>query len=179
MLGRVGYCLLALLLAGCSITATRPVQEMSDTAAAIRAAREVQADIRAPELFRQANEWFFRSRQEYKLKNFKEAANYAHRARRFAEEAEYEALNSGATRVTAPPDPFSETGTKNTEVKPAPMAPPPPVEIPVEAYEEQQRLKEKLELEKAKQPKGSTQIINVQPSTVPPPLSNPSPAPTP
>lgn len=97
-----------LLLAGCSILSTRPTQEMSDTAAAIRAAKEVQADTLAPEPFREAQEWFFKARHEYKFKNFKWAREYASKARAYAEQAEYEAIRGGAARSDASAaDPYS------------------------------------------------------------------------
>lgn len=80
---------------------------MSDTSAAIRAAHEVQAESYAPELLRQAKEWYQRARNEYKMKNFQEASEYAKRARTFAEQAEYEAIRSGGNRVHTPPDPAS------------------------------------------------------------------------
>jgi len=98
---------------GCSILATRPVQEMSDTAAAIKAAREVQADTLTPELFRQANEWYQLARREYKFKNFKLASQYAAQARDYAEQAEFEAIRGGVSRgdlegtATSHPDPSS------------------------------------------------------------------------
>ena len=85
-------------LAGCSLFVTRPVQEMSDTNAAIKAAKEVQADIKAPELYRQATEWFLRAKAEYKLKNFDYALEYAQTARHFAEEAEFEVIKNGGAR---------------------------------------------------------------------------------
>lgn len=72
---------------------------MADTSTAIRAAREVQADTLAPELFRIANEWFFRAKNQYKFKNFKLAKEYAEKARRYAEEAEFVAIQAGASRV--------------------------------------------------------------------------------
>jgi len=76
-----------LLLNACSLTETRPVQDMSDTVSALRAAREVQADVLAPELYRQANEWFFKAKHEYRIKNFADARAYASKARRFAEQS--------------------------------------------------------------------------------------------
>src|SRR5271170_1694147 len=89
----------------CALTATRPVQEMSDTTAALRAAKEVQADTLAPELYRQANEWFLKARREYKFKNFLFAQEYAGKARKFAEQAEFEAIKNGGNRTDiAPPD---------------------------------------------------------------------------
>ena len=164
---------------------------MSNTAAAIRAAREVQADTRAPELFRQSNEWFFKARQEYKLKNFKEARIYASKARRFAEEAEYEELNSGANRVSAPPDPLGNVGAEpaKEDTRPSkslPMEGVPKEEKPklqqgvfVESYEEQEAFKRKVELEKAAHPpapSNPTVIQNYQPGTV---LPTPIPKTTP
>lgn len=71
---------------------------MSDTAAAIRAAREVQADVLAPDLFRRANEIFFKAKREYKFKNFREAKLLANQSRKLAEQAEFDSIKSGATR---------------------------------------------------------------------------------
>jgi len=90
---------------GCALTETRPTQEMSDSSAALRAASEVQADTLAPEIYRQAREWHFKAKQEYKLKNFREAREFADRARYFAELAEFEAVRNGAKRDIAPMDP--------------------------------------------------------------------------
>ncbi|MGK5089104.1 DUF4398 domain-containing protein, partial [Bdellovibrionota bacterium FG-2] len=87
------------LTGSCSILTTRPVQEMSDTTAALRAAREVQADVLAPELYREASEWFFKARREYKFKNFNLAEEYAKNARELAEQAEFESLRAGANRT--------------------------------------------------------------------------------
>ena len=85
-------------LAGCSIAATRPVQEMSDAVAAMKAAREVQADSNAPEYFRLSEELYFKARQEYKLKNFSRAKKLAEQAREAAEKAEFLSIRAGATR---------------------------------------------------------------------------------
>lgn len=71
---------------------------MADTAAAIRAAREVHADELSPDLYRRANEFFFKAKREYKFKNFKEAKLLAEQARKLAEQAEFDAAKSGATR---------------------------------------------------------------------------------
>ena len=90
--------LLTLFLLSCAIVQTRPVQEMSDTAASIRAAREVQADTLSPELFRQANEFFFKAKNEYKIKNFLAAKQFAQKARYYAEKAEFESIRGGGTR---------------------------------------------------------------------------------
>jgi hypothetical protein len=92
------FAVLLMVFNQCALIATRPVQEMSYTAAAIRAAKEVQADTLAPELFRQSSEWFFKAKHEYKFKNFLLAKDYAKKARRFAEQAEFEALRNGGVR---------------------------------------------------------------------------------
>lgn len=112
---------IAVSWAGCSVFYTRPLQEMSDTAAAIRAAREVQADTLAPELYRESTEWFNRSKREYQFKNFKLAKDYADKARGFAEQAEFESIRSGGNR----------TEIKTTD--PFENAAPPPANTPTPA----------------------------------------------
>jgi hypothetical protein len=102
-----------------SLWATRPSQEFSDTAAAIKAAHEVSAETKAPELYRQSQEWFFRAKREYKFKNFGPARDYAKRARYYAEQAEFVAIKNGGT-----PDSKSATDPRD----PLPMPPPPPPE---------------------------------------------------
>lgn len=100
-------CLTGLL--GCAVLVSRPNQDMSDTAAALRAAREVQADTLFPELMTQATGAFFQAKQEYRLKNFSEALRHARKARRLAEEAEYLSLKKGGNRTTETlTDPFAE-----------------------------------------------------------------------
>jgi hypothetical protein len=83
---------------------------MSNTAAAIRAAKEVQADTLSPDYFRQANEWFFKAKNSYQIKEFKIADEQANKARHFAEMAEFDALQNGGNRSDPaneppPPDP--------------------------------------------------------------------------
>lgn len=125
--------ILACFLTACAVAATRPVQEMSDTGAALKAAKEVSADTLAPELYRQANEWFAKARNEYKLKNFKQAKDYADRSRRFAEQAEFESIKNGGNRQEVPNDPLSPpppvTPTAPATASPT-DAPPPPPELP-------------------------------------------------
>lgn len=78
---------------------------MSDASAALKAAREAQAEVLAPELYRQANDWWFKARQEYKFKQFSYAEEYAEKARLYAEQAEYSSIQQGATRQDlGPPD---------------------------------------------------------------------------
>lgn len=110
------FCL-ACLGTACSLMYTRPVQEMSDTSAAIRAAKDVQADVLAPELYREAKEWFFKARSAYQMKDFELALDYARRSRRLAEQAEFEVLRNGGKQV----DSSSDTGPAS-----APPDNPPP-----------------------------------------------------
>lgn len=82
----------------CSVLTTRPSQLMSDALSALRAAKEVQADTLSPELYRQANEWYLRGKQDYKFKNFYLAEKSLLKVKWFAEKAEYEALKNGGDR---------------------------------------------------------------------------------
>jgi hypothetical protein len=112
----------------CSLTATRPTQEMSYASAALRSAKEVQADNLAPEMYRQANEWFFKARKEYRLRSFKIAKEYADKARSLAEQAEFESINNGGNRDDAAiKDPMSDIG-KGEEPYPYPTPQPVPAE---------------------------------------------------
>jgi hypothetical protein len=168
----------------CSLMATRPVQDMSDTAAAIRAAREVQADTLSPELFRQATEWFFRARKEYKFKNFDDAKEFALKARSFAEQAEFEAIRNGGNRTDiSPPPPAAETKSA------APYPYPTPQGIPADQYDQR---KAEEEAKKKAIPSPENKADGLQPRVVTPlgpapygtqglapgtPLTNPSPGP--
>ena len=109
---------------------------MSDTAAAIRAAREVQADTLAPEFYREANEWWNKAKKEYKFKNFKLALDYSGKARRLAERAEFESIRNGGTRsqVDTPPDPFARPEAPAAKYEPYQY--PTPVGTPQESYDQ-------------------------------------------
>lgn len=88
---------------GCSIFHERPIQLMSDTAAALKAAKEVSADTLAAEKYRRATEAYFKAQNEYRLKNFAIAEDHAKRAKRLAEESEFEALRGGSNRASLLP----------------------------------------------------------------------------
>lgn len=92
------------VLSSCSLFKTRPVQEMSDTAAAMKAAKDAQADVIAPVLYREANEWWQKAKAEYKYKNFEDAEAYAIKARKLAEQAEFEVLKNPGQRTESPMD---------------------------------------------------------------------------
>lgn len=119
------------LLGGCTILASRPVQLMSETGAAIRAAKEVQADTLAPELYRQANEWYFKAKHEYKFKNFHLAKEYATKARNFAELAEFQSIRNGG-KVSEPPPPEATPAA-------APYPYPTPTGVPADELERRQQ----------------------------------------
>ena len=120
--GGLFYAIIATFFcASCSLTATRPIQEMSDSAVALRAAREVGADTLAPELFREASEWYQLAKQQYRFKNFRQARNYSNRARELAEEAEFTAVRSGGKREGVPPDPLSAFGGGAQAAEPGPV----------------------------------------------------------
>lgn len=119
-------------LPACSVVQTRPVQEMSDTQSALRAAKEVQADVLAAELYRQAADWFLLARNEYRQKNFSEAREFLEKSRRYAEQAEFEAVRGGAQRSDlSPPPPPEKTAEKYDY--------PEPTGTPAAAYEQSLR----------------------------------------
>lgn len=93
----------AISVSGCSIFHERPIQLMSDTAAALKAAKEVSADTLAAEKYRRATEAYFKAQNEYRLKNFAIAEDHAKRAKRLAEESEFEALRGGSNRTSLLP----------------------------------------------------------------------------
>ncbi len=94
-----------LLTLGCSVATTRPVQELAVADSALRAAREVNADIlegtTIPELYRAASENLAKAKREYRLKNFDRAKHYATRATILAERAEFEAIKAGGATPEA------------------------------------------------------------------------------
>ena len=132
----------------CAVFATRPVQDMSDTSAALKAAREAQADTLSPELYRNANEWWLRARNEYRYKNFHLASEFANKAKSFAEQAEFDSIRQGAVRQD-----ISEPAPVDDTTPPPPYEYPTPTGTPAESYE--QRHNEELQ----------QQQKNAQPST--------------
>lgn len=111
---------LSVFISSCSITAVRPAQEMSNMEVAIKAAKEVGADVLAPELYRNALERGQQARKEYRFKNFMQAKEISNQARIFAEKAEFESIRNGGKREAVPQDPLSEPS-----YAPEQLAPPP------------------------------------------------------
>lgn len=140
---------------GCSIFYTRPTQDMADTQAAMRAAKEVQADTLAPEVYREASDWWIKAKREYKLKNFSMAHDFAERARRLAEQAEFESIRAGGVREE-PPDPLAAPTRK---IPPYPY--PTPTGTPVEVYDQRRQEESRG---------GSTTTAPPTPTTSAPPL---------
>ncbi len=75
---------------------------------AIKAAKEVGADLLSPELYRNALEKGILARKEYRFKNFANARTIAEQARVLAERAEYESIRNGGKRDIMPQDPLAE-----------------------------------------------------------------------
>ena len=88
------YLLLPMLILfmACSLTATRPKHEMGIATAAFIAAREANAHMSAPNLFRKAEYYFGRAKSAYRKKYFDKAKQYALLTKKFAEQAEFLAL---------------------------------------------------------------------------------------
>ncbi len=119
---------------GCAVFRTRPTQEMSDTQAAMRAAKDVQADTLAPEIYREAADWWQRAKREYKLKNFALASEFAEKARVLAEQSEFEAVRGGGVREE-PPDPLADRPPSRYQPYPYPT----PTGTPAEVYEQRRQ----------------------------------------
>ena len=164
--------LMILVLAACSVLATRPIQEMSDTTAALKAAREVQADTLSPELYRKATEWFNKAKQEYKFKNFKAAKDYAEKARRYAEQAEFAAIQNNGVRAD-----YSETHPAPTPTQSRTYDYPVPTGTPADVYDQRQK-EEQAQKNAAAQP-SAAQLPATQTPGSPVQVQVPVPTPAP
>lgn len=84
------------VLGACSTT-ERPANEMIFASAAMRAAQQSFAEKKAPDLYRRAENAFWRAKRFYLAKDYEQAKKSAYEARRLAEQAELEAeLKAGA-----------------------------------------------------------------------------------
>jgi hypothetical protein len=84
--------LLTLILTACGLTTTRPKLEMSLAQVAFMAAKEAQADVKAPGLFRKAEYYYLKAKSSYKRKYFNKAQQYALLSKKYSEKAEYVAI---------------------------------------------------------------------------------------
>lgn len=87
------FLLLALsLFSACGLTTTRPKLEMSMAQVAFMAAKNAQADIKAPGLFRKAEYYYLKAKSSYKRKYFNKAQQFAILSKKYSERAEYVAI---------------------------------------------------------------------------------------
>jgi hypothetical protein len=80
----------------CGIATTRPKLEMSMAQVAFMAAKDAQADIKAPGLFRKAEYYYLKAKSSYKRKYFNKAQQYALLSKKYSEKAEYVAVRKKA-----------------------------------------------------------------------------------
>ncbi len=66
--------------------------EMSLAQVAFLAAKEAQADVKAPGLFRKAEYYYLKAKSAYKRKYFNKAQQYAVLSKKYSERAEYIAI---------------------------------------------------------------------------------------
>ena len=92
---------LGLVTVGCSLAVTRPIQEMANAEVAIKAAKDLNADSLVPEIYRSANESFYKAKRDFRLKDFDNARKGALKATRLAEQAEFEAYRMGGATPEA------------------------------------------------------------------------------
>ncbi len=77
---------------GCGLATTRPKLEMSLAQVAFMAAKEAQADSKAPSLYRKAEYYYLKAKSAYKRKYFNKAQQYANLSKKYSERAEYIAI---------------------------------------------------------------------------------------
>jgi hypothetical protein len=87
---------LLVFLSACGLTTTRPKLEMSLAQVAFLAAKEAQADIKAPGLYRKAEYYYLKAKSSYKRKYFNKAEQYALLSKKYSERAEYVAIRKKA-----------------------------------------------------------------------------------
>ncbi len=86
------YVFICFYLSACGLATTRPKLEMSIAQTAFLAAREAQADIKAPGLYRKAEYYYLKAKSSYKRKYFNKAQQYALLSKKYSERAEYVAI---------------------------------------------------------------------------------------
>lgn len=80
------------IFTACGLTTTRPKVDMSYAQAAFLAAKEAKAEVYASNLYRKAEIYYLKAKSAYRRKYFNKAKNYATLCKKFAEQAEYEAV---------------------------------------------------------------------------------------
>lgn len=89
---RILFLLILFLLSACGLTTTRPKLEMSMAQVAFMAAKNAQADLKAPGLFRKAEYYYLKAKSSYKRKYFNKAQEFAILSKKYSERAEYVAI---------------------------------------------------------------------------------------
>ncbi len=142
---------------------------MSNADTALKAARDLNADSLVPEIFRAANEAFYKAKRDFRLKDFDNSRKHALQATRLAEQAEFEAYRLGgatpeaSSRSNSPegsyPDPdaaFREGSAPpepDTDITGPSTPPPPEPEEKGVDYNEYMRQKEAAEAQKKEEKK--------------------------
>lgn len=88
----LGLITILLFLSGCGLATTRPKMEMSMAQVAFLAAKEAQADVKAPGLYRKAEYYYLKAKSSYKRKYFNKAQQFALLSKKYSERAEYVAI---------------------------------------------------------------------------------------
>ena len=74
---------------------------MSLAQAAFMAAKEAAADVHAPSLFRNAEDYYLKAKSAYRRKYFNKAKEYALLSKKYSEQAEYAAVRKKALEGNA------------------------------------------------------------------------------
>ncbi len=74
---------------------------MSLAQAAFMAAKESQADLHAPNLYRKAEDYYLKAKSAYRRKYFNKAKEYAILSKKYSEQAEYSAVRKKALEGNA------------------------------------------------------------------------------
>ncbi len=85
-----------LILSSCGLTTTRPKIEMSLAQSAFMEAKESEADVQSPALFRKAEVHYLKAKSAYRRKYFNKAKEYALISKQYSEKAEYDARRKKA-----------------------------------------------------------------------------------
>ena len=83
-------------IVSCGLATTRPKLEMSLAQVAFMAAKDAQADVKAPGLYRKAEYYYIKAKSSYKRKYFNKAQQYAILSKKYSERAEYVAIRKKA-----------------------------------------------------------------------------------
>lgn len=92
MKNKIFLIFIVLFVSACGLATTRPKLEMSMAQTAFMAAKEAQADIKAPGLYRKAEYYYLKAKSSYKRKYFNKAQQYALLSKKYSERAEYVAI---------------------------------------------------------------------------------------